>query len=107
MVQTATNSWRPTARSAPTRRRKPRSAVAFIGVKSLTNGASYGPGRSRLQAYEMEKKAQSEKDHVLHPKDIRELVAVLRKDPVYKKNLGVRNQYWDSSPKAAGKSKHH
>jgi len=48
----------------------------------------------------MAKKAQSEKDHVLHPKDIRELVAILRKDPVYKKNLGVRNRYWDSSPKA-------
>jgi hypothetical protein len=55
----------------------------------------------------MAKKAQSEKDHVLHPKDLQELVAILRKDPVYKKNLGVRNQYWDTSPKAAEKSKHH
>jgi hypothetical protein len=55
----------------------------------------------------MAKKAQSEKDHILHPKDIRELVAILRKDPVYKKNLDVRNQYWDTSPKAAEKSKHH
>jgi hypothetical protein len=74
----------------------------------LTNGASYGPGDPVCtKAYEMAKKAQSEKDHVLHPKDIRELVAIVRKDPVYKKNLGVRNPYWDSSPKAAEKSKHH
>jgi hypothetical protein len=74
----------------------------------LTNGASYGPGDPVCtKAYEMAKKAQSEKDHILHPKDIRELVAILRKDPVYKKNLDVRNQYWDTSPKAAEKSKHH
>jgi hypothetical protein len=74
----------------------------------LTNGASYGPGDPVCtKAYEMAKKAQSEKDHILHPKDIRELVAILRKDPVYKKNLGVRNTYWDTCPKAAENSKHH
>jgi hypothetical protein len=36
----------------------------------LTNGASYGPGDPVCtKAYEMAKKAQSEKDHVLHPKE--------------------------------------
>ena len=89
------------------------------GIIPADQRASYGPGDPVCtKAYEMAKKAHSEKDHVLHPKDIRELIAILRKDPVYKKNPGVRNQYWDTSPKAADqywdtspkaaeKSKHH
>ena len=83
-------------------------SIGYVAGASflLTNGASYGPGDPVCtKAYEMAKKAQSEKEHVLHPRDIRELVAILRKGPVYKKNLGVRNPYWDSSPGAA--SKHH
>jgi len=78
------------------------------GIISADQWGLLWPGRSvSTKAYEMAKKAQSEKDHVLHPKDIRELAAILRKDPCTRRISVFRNPYWDTSPRAAEKGKHH
>ncbi len=81
--------------------------ICYVASASFlfSNDASY-PAEDKLcsKAYDMAKKAQTQSGHFLQDKDIRTLIALIRDDPAYKKNLTYGNDYWDKK-QPTGKSK--